>query len=264
MSAARVAILGGSSAFTPALAAALAARAADLPELDVALYGRRAARAELVARVCAAQARAAGAPHRYAGTASLPAALEGARVAVLQVRVGGWAGRAYDESFPLAAGVPGDETIGPGGLAAALRSAGAVRGLAEEVVARTDGAWLVQMTNPMGILLHALAGVPGLRAFGLCELPGVVLRRALDAAGVERDAALEVDYAGLNHQGWFTRVARAGRPVPGVATPLPLPYLELYTARAERLAGLRGRARTRGAELAALDDELFASYARAV
>ncbi len=280
----RIAILGGSSAFTPALADALAARADELPALEVLLFGRNAASLRAVATFCDRRAAHHGAPHRYLGSTDLPESVEGARVVVNQIRVGGWGGRAHDERFPLRFGLPGDETIGPGGLASAVRSVPAILEIARTCAAVAPRAWFVNLSNPLGILLRALAAVPDLRAFGLCELPEDTLRRALRLIG-ERPDDVESVYWGLNHQGGFTRVQRAGRDllprihdaieelpddgffrveaeVMRAEGMLPLPYMRLYfhTEREVRLA--RERSRSRGDELEELSRELLGYYAK--
>ena len=174
-----VAILGGSSAFTPAFAAVLARRAPELPALEIRLHGRDPARVAAVARFCQRYAGSRGIDHDYRATTSIRAAATGARVVINQMRIGGWAGRVRDEVFPLAYDLPGDESIGPGGLASAVRSLPVVLHAAKEVLAVAPGAWFLNMTNPMNILLAGLGSVRGLRCFGLCELPRVTLARAL-------------------------------------------------------------------------------------
>jgi 6-phospho-beta-glucosidase len=279
----RVALLGGSSAFTPALASALCARARDLPALELAVHGRDAGRADAVAGFCDRHARMRGAPHRYRGTTDAEDALAGADVVVCQVRAGGYAGRSHDEVFPLAFDLPGDETIGPGGLAAAIRGAPLVRALAEASLRVAPRAWFLQLANPMSVLLAVLRDLDGLRAFGLCELPGDTLARALALVGLAR-ADVDVDYAGLNHRGFFHRVERDGvdlLPALGraiAAQPaghffrveaehvdalgaLPLPYLELCLDRPAALRRMRARRETRGAELARLSARLHERYA---
>jgi 6-phospho-beta-glucosidase len=283
----RLALLGGSSAFTPALAAALCARSRELPELEISVHGRDAERCTLVARFCDRLARARNAAHQYRATTEAGEALQSADLVVDQVRPGGFAGRTHDERFPLSCGLPGDETIGPGGLASAVRGAPLVRALAETSLRVAPRAWFLQMSNPMSILLATLSDLDGLHAFGLCELPGDTLAQALRLVGVERAALepeVEVDYAGLNHQGFFHRIARDGRDLlPAIfdaveALPrghffrldagtmrslgaLPLPYLELHFARASAADRLRARTQSRGAELARLSARLYEVYA---
>lgn len=281
----KVAVLGGSSAYTPALADGLARAVRNLPDLEVRLHGRNEERLAVVCRFCNRLARRRCVPHEYTRTLSVAEACRGARVIVNQMRVGGWAGRSHDDTFPLAFGLPGDETIGPGGLASAVRSVPVVLAAAREAAAAAPGAWFVNMTNPLGILLAALWEVPGLKPLGLCELPGLTLERALALIGVAPDAeGLEKDYLGVNHQGWFVRLRlggedllprvfdRAGEPeaaaffkvAPEVMRrlgALPLPYLRIYYHTAREAARAKARHASRGEELADLSRRLYAAYA---
>ncbi len=284
----RVAILGGSSAFLPDLAAALCDAAAELPaELELLLVGRDAARTATVAGFCQRLAVARGvAHHRYVPTIDWEPAVDAADVVVNQIRVGGFAGRSHDETFPLAHGLPGDETLGPGGLAAGIRSLPLFLEVGRRIVARDAARPLLQMSNPLGISLRGLAAVEGLRATGLCELPGRTLARAAARIGLDAET-LHGSYLGVNHQGGFLAAYDAdgvdrlpdllsgldtGPADPWFGVPaavqrargfLHLPYLRLYEDPAGVAAARSRRPGDRGRELAALADDLFAYYREA-
>jgi 6-phospho-beta-glucosidase len=277
-----VAVLGGSSAFTPALARALANEAETLPPLEVRLHGRNEGRLCAVTRFCNRQAEDRGLQHRFSFTTSISKAAAGAEIIVNQMRIGGWPGRSHDERFPLDFGLPGDETIGPGGLASAVRGVPVVLEAAREAARVAPGAWFINLTNPMGILIAALQQVPELRSFGICELPGRVLERAAELLGIPSDQ-LEADYLGLNHQGWFVRLATEGRDVlPDlihriISTPgerffrvapqvmerihaLPLPYMRLYYHTAREVDLLKQKRASRGDQLSRLSARLYQWY----
>jgi len=279
-----LAVLGGSSAFTPALAGVLAGRADEVPPLEVRLHGRDPVRLEAVVRSCNLHARARGVSHVYHAALTVREAASGAAFVLNQMRIGGWAGRIHDEVFPLRFGFPGDETVGPGGLASAVRGLPVVLEAAAAVQDVAPDAWFVNLTNPMGILLAGLGRIPGLKTFGLCELPGVTLQRALHLIGLE-PGGVEADYLGLNHQGWFVRVAEGGRDrLPDILSAvaelptdsffqvdarvmkrlgaLPLPYMRLYYHTFREANALRNRSCPRGRTLEALSAELYAHYAR--
>lgn len=280
-----VAILGGSSAFTPALARALARAADTLPPLDVRLQGRNEEKLSAVSRFCNRQAEACRLPHQFSFTTSIGEAAEGAAIIINQMRVGGWSGRSHDERFPLPFGLPGDETIGPGGLASAIRSVPVVLESARQAAQVAPGAWFINLTNPMGILLAALKRVPELKSFGICELPCRVLERAADLTGFQPDQ-LDADYLGLNHQGWFVRLTGEGRDLlpdlfdriqstggnsffkvdPEVMRrihALPLPYMRLYYHTAREVELLQQNSQSRGEQLSDLSDRLFEWYQHA-
>lgn len=200
-----IAVLGGSGAFLPNFADALAAQSDILPHLEIKLIGRSAERTEIVAEFANRRARAAGFDHHYDATTSIADGCLGADIVVNLIRVGGFPGRRFDETFPLEYGLPGDETIGPGGLASALRSVPVITEAAAIARRVASGAPFINMSNPMGILCAALDRIDGLDVFGLCELPQVTLERAAELLGRPIES-LRFDYFGLNHQGFFTRI----------------------------------------------------------
>ena len=127
---------------------------------------------------------------------------------MVQLRIGGQAARHVDETLPVGYGCLGQETIGAGGLAKALRTVPVVLELAEEMAARANpGAWLVDFTNPVGIVTQALLD-EGHRAVGLCNVAIWAQRRLGHYLGVDPDD-VAVEHVGLNHLTWI-RSARVG------------------------------------------------------
>ena len=151
-------------------------------------------------------------PARWSMTADLDRALEGADFVLIQIRVGGQAARLRDETFPLACGCIGQETTGAGGFAKALRTVPVVLEIAERVreLAARD-AWIVDFTNPVGIVTRALLDA-GHRAVGLCNVAIGFQRALARMLGVEPDA-VAVDQVGLNHLTWVRAVGSTARDV---------------------------------------------------
>ena len=120
---------------------------------------------------------------------------------LIQLRVGGQAARISDETFPLDCGCVGQETTGAGGLAKALRTVPVVLDVAERARRlAAPGAWIVDFTNPVGIVTRALLDA-GHRAVGLCNVAIGFQRRFAGLLGVE-PAAVMLDHIGLNHLTW--------------------------------------------------------------
>jgi Alpha-galactosidases/6-phospho-beta-glucosidases, family 4 of glycosyl hydrolases len=126
------------------------------------------------------------------------------------LRVGGLDGRVADERSALDAGVIGQETVGAGGLAYAVRAVPVVDAIARRVAELAPQAWVISMTNPAGIVTEVMAATLGPRVIGVCDSPMGLVRRACTAAGVDPGARLaqvpdgvDVDYLGLNHLGWL-------------------------------------------------------------
>jgi 6-phospho-beta-glucosidase len=145
-------------------------------------------------------------------TDDLDAAVDGASFVLLQLRVGGQAARLRDETIPLACGCIGQETTGAGGFAKAMRTVPVVLEIAERVraLARPD-AWIVDFTNPVGIVTRALLDA-GHRAIGLCNVAIGVQREVARLLGIAPERVL-VDHVGLNHLTWVRRVVVDGRDV---------------------------------------------------
>src|SRR3954464_15460411 len=111
-----------------------------------------------------------GHPGKVTWTTDLDAGVTDADAAVIQLRVGGQQARISDETFPLACGCIGQETTGAGGLGKALRTVPVVLEIAERVrELAADDAWIVDFTNPVGIVVRGLLDA-GHRAVGLCNV----------------------------------------------------------------------------------------------
>jgi 6-phospho-beta-glucosidase len=133
-------------------------------------------------------------------TTRLEEAVEGADAVLIQLRVGGQAVRIVDESVPVACGCIGQETTGYGGLAKALRTVPVVLEIAERVRRLAPQAWIVDFTNPVGIVTKALLD-EGHRAVGLCSAAMVLQRHFAKVLDVAPER-VELDHVGLNHLTW--------------------------------------------------------------
>ncbi|CAQ01032.1 putative glucosidase [Clavibacter sepedonicus] len=178
----------------------------------MALYDTDEVRLTAVARVLAEQAAAyADAPVITLHT-DLDEALAGASFVFSAIRVGGMAGRSCDERLGMAHGVIGQETVGYGGISYALRTLPVVMDLAERIRAQAPDAWVINFTNPAGVVTEAMSRVLGDRVIGICDSPIGLARRVLGALGVQGDDVV-IDYAGLNHLGWLRGLRVDGRDV---------------------------------------------------
>ncbi|MBF4622875.1 6-phospho-beta-glucosidase [Clavibacter sp. VKM Ac-2872] len=208
----RLTILGGGGFRVPLVYSALL-RDHEAGRVDhVALYDTDEVRLTAVARVLAEQAAAyADAPVITLHT-DLDEALAGAAFVFSAIRVGGMAGRSCDERLGMAHGVIGQETVGYGGISYALRTLPVVMDLAERIRAQAPDAWVINFTNPAGVVTEAMSRVLGDRVIGICDSPIGLARRVLGALGVQGDDVV-IDYAGLNHLGWLRGLRVDGRDV---------------------------------------------------
>jgi 6-phospho-beta-glucosidase len=197
----KIAVIGGGSTYTPELVEGFARRREQLPVDELVLLDPDLERLEPVAGLAGRMLDRAGWKGRLVATDDRDHALEGADFVVVQLRVGGQAARHVDETLPHRFGVLGQETTGPGGLAKALRTVPVVLEIAEETARRgARDAWIVNFTNPVGIVTQALID-SGARALGLCNVAIGLQRRLAAHFGVAPDR-VALEHVGLNHLTW--------------------------------------------------------------
>lgn len=200
-------VLGGGSAYTPGLLQALIHHAAELPLRRVRLYDTDAARLRIVAELGAAMAGAAGA-FAVESAATLDDAVRGADLVLNSTRPGGLAARRLDETLPLEFGIPGQETVGPGGFFYALRSVPEALRVAEAVQRLAPRAVVLNYTNPSNIVTQALADHGGPAVIGMCDQSDEDLAALAQALG--RSGAAAFGCNGLNHATWYSGVSFGG------------------------------------------------------
>ena len=212
----KLAIVGGGGFRVPLVYGALLERAGRLGLEEVVLHDVDAARLDRIGAVLDGLAAERGERLPFRVTTDLDDAVEGAGHVFCAIRSGRLEGRVVDESVPLGLGVLGQETTGPGGICFALRTIPDMVALAETIAARAPRAWLINFTNPAGMVTEAVQQVLGERAIGVCDSPSGLCRRVARALGRER-ADLAFDYVGLNHLGWLKGVRdRDGELLPGL------------------------------------------------
>ncbi|MET7329603.1 6-phospho-beta-glucosidase [Nonomuraea sp. NPDC005650] len=207
----KLAVVGGGSTYTPELVDGFARLRDELPVTEIALIDPDAARLELVAGVSRRMLAHAGHPARVLATSSVEEGVAGAQVVLFQLRVGGQAAREVDETLPLRCGCVGQETTGAGGLAKALRTVPVVLEIASVVRALAPQAWIVDFTNPVGIVTRALLDA-GHRAIGLCNVAIGFQRNFAAWLGVE-PSRISLGHVGLNHLTWERAVYLDGEDV---------------------------------------------------
>jgi 6-phospho-beta-glucosidase len=210
----KVAVIGAGSTYTPELVSGLARERDALDVSELALHDIDAERLEVVGGLAGRMLRRQEFGGRLTLTGELERALDGADFVLVQIRVGGQAARLRDETIPLACGCIGQETTGAGGLAKALRTVPVVLEIAERArELAAPGAWIVDFTNPVGIVTRALLDA-GHRAVGLCNVAIGFQRAIARALGVE-PGRVAVDQVGLNHLTWIRAVHVDGRELLG-------------------------------------------------
>jgi 6-phospho-beta-glucosidase len=276
----RIAVVGGGSTYTPELVDGLGRMQDVLPVDELVLVDPAADRLELIGGLGRRILGRLGHPGRLITTTDLEPALDGVDAVLVQLRVGGQAARLEDETWPLECGCVGQETTGAGGFAKALRTVPVVLDIAERVRAAAPDAWIIDFTNPVGIVTRALLQ-EGHRAVGLCNVAIGFQRSFAGWLGVSPDE-VQLDHVGLNHLTWERAATVDGVDrLPElleahgseIAESLELPmqvvrslgvvpsyYLRYYYAHDEVVAEQRS-AGSRAARVAEIEQELLTLYA---
>ncbi len=205
-------ILGGGGFRVPLVHGALLADAASGSGLvtELVLHDVSPDRLAAIEAVCRQQAAGAGGRLVLRTTVDLTEALSGADFVFSAIRVGGLAARAADEAAAARLGLLGQETTGAAGVLYGLRSVPEAVRIASVVAAIAPDAWVINFTNPAGMVTEAMSAVLGDRVIGICDSPVGLCRRVAKALQVPLESAW-FDYAGLNHLGWLRAVYVDGR-----------------------------------------------------
>ena len=268
----RLTVLGGGGFRVPLVYGALLADRGKGRVTEVVLHDLDPSRTAVIGQVLAEQAAGHGDAPRVVATTDLDEALTGADFVFSAIRVGGLEGRTADERVPLDEGLLGQETVGAGGVAYGLRTVPVAVEIARRVAALAPDAWVINFTNPAGLVTEAMSRHLGDRVIGICDSPVGLGRRVARALGVDPDGA-RFDYAGLNHLGWLRAVRVGGRDVlprllsddAALATfeegrlfggewlraigSVPNEYLHYYYFNRDAVAAVRAAPQTRGAQV---------------
>ncbi|MFB6960791.1 6-phospho-beta-glucosidase [Streptomyces sp. NPDC056309] len=278
----KLTVVGGGSTYTPELVDGFARLRDTLPVEELVLVDPATDRLELVGGLARRIFAHQGHPGRVVTTSDLDAAVDGADAVLIQLRVGGQAARQQDETWPLECGCVGQETTGAGGLAKALRTVPVVLDIADRVRRANPNAWIIDFTNPVGIVTRALLQA-GHRAVGLCNVAIGFQRKFAQMLGIA-PTDVHLDHVGLNHLTWETGVRLGGpegedvlpallaehggtiagglrlpRPLLDRLGAVPSYYLRYYYAHDEVVEELRTKP-SRAAEVAAMERELLTMY----
>ncbi|MCG7308935.1 6-phospho-beta-glucosidase [Brachybacterium sp. ACRRE] len=225
----KLTILGGGGFRVPLVYEAAATGATGLTIDEIVLQDVEPSRLRTIERVVEelgaelrAQGRTVGPLPRLIATTDLREAVAGADFVFSAVRVGGAEGRTVDERVALDLGLLGQETVGAGGLAYALRTLPVAIEIARTIAEVAPRAWTITFTNPAGIVTEAMRSVLGDRVVGICDTPIGLVRRVSRLIGEDVDAAdaldrIGIDYVGLNHLGWLRGLSVDGEDrLPGI------------------------------------------------
>jgi len=277
-----LAVIGSGSTYTPELVDGLIKARDSLPLKRIAFMDIDSAKRGIVGGLCLRQLRNAGYECEAVLTGDLDEALRGADFVVTQIRVGKLPARHLDETIPLKHGLIGQETTGIGGFFKALRTIPVMAQICAQMEKLCPHAWLINFTNPSGIVTEFVLNHTGVKCIGLCNVPINMLDDTREEVGSDCD----ITYLGLNHLSWITSVKRGGEELlPGMLEKgftskvmeniqddgftleclravggIPSSYLQYYYSRGAKLAHLLAEEKSRAQVCMEIEEQLLALY----
>lgn len=279
----KLTILGGAGLRSPLFINGLVKTRRDVYFDEVVLFDNDEERLALIGKLNEYLVDRADRPFRLKLTSDLREAVSGADFIFSALRVGQDNGRVADERIALDHGVIGQETTGPGGFAMALRTIPVMLEYAKVIRELAPNAWVLNFTNPSGLISQALNDYGKIRMIGICDSPSGMYKRLAHYLGVDADK-LQVDYFGLNHLGWARHVWYEGEDkLPQLLANyedlrqkdsefgffdteliqnigmLPNEYLYYFYYRKESVANILASGQTRGEQIQQLNDKMMAN-----
>lgn len=201
----KITLIGAAGVRTPLLVHGLAAAGNTLRLDELAFWDTDPERLKAMSRVAEAMARRSGLRAQVRRPSSPEEALEGADFVITSIRVGGIAARIKDETIALAHGLVGQETVGAGGFACAMRNLAAMLDYARLIERVAPKATVINFTNPVGIISQGLLNHSEINVLGVCDTPLETFEAIAHALG-RSPFKLRFDYLGLNHLGWVRSI----------------------------------------------------------
>ena len=206
----KAAVIGAGSTYTPELIKGFIDRQSSLNFQEFHLMDINKEKLDIVGGLAKRMLTSAGFSGRIVLTENLDEAITGADYIFAQIRVGGMEARIRDERIPLKHGLLGQETTGAGGFMCALRTIPVMLDMAHRIEKLAPQAWLINFTNPSGIIAEALMNHTKINMVGLCNC--FVNMKAGIAENIGRED-FDYEYIGLNHLSWVTSVTVDGENV---------------------------------------------------
>jgi 6-phospho-beta-glucosidase len=206
----KIAVIGGGSTYTPELIDGILQRHDRLPISVIALVDTDLTRLTIIAAFAERMIKASGIDIEIEITTDAHQGIRHASFVISQFRVGSQKARHRDEMLGRKYGLVGQETVGVGGFAKALRTIPVALSIAQIVQEEAPEAMLLNFTNPAGLITQALkTHAPAVKSIGLCNVPW---NTRIEIAGALKVAATSVqfDYVGLNHLSWIRGVSVDG------------------------------------------------------
>lgn len=281
----KIAVIGGGSTYTPELMEGLALWQKQGGVSEVALFDIDEERQKPVAAFSQRMVRFMGSALQIRVASSFDEAISGASFVLFQIRVGGQKARHDDILMGTSRGLIGQETTGAGGFAKALRTIPVVLDMAKRIKEREPNAWIINFTNPSGIVTEAICRFANPRCVGLCNVPKEFQMEVASHLKVPAEQ-VRLDWVGLNHLGWCRKVLVDGHDVlpavieavdqisgpknipdldypPGFLSALkmvPSSYVRYFYLTDMMLEEIMKKPKSRAQEVMEIEEELLAYY----
>ena len=279
----QVAVIGSGSTYCPELIDGFIKAREELYVKKLMLMDIDTRKRVIVGNLCVRMLKAAGMDTEVVMTDDLEAALRGADFVVTQIRVGMLKARYLDETIPLKYNLIGQETTGIGGFFKALRTIPVMKNITDTMERVCPDAWLINFTNPSGIVSEFIQNYTRVKSVGLCNVPITMIDDVKAAVG----EGAQITYLGLNHLSWITSVKKDGEELldklfdddfaPTVmanihddgfdldcvkaAGGFPSSYLQYYYSRDAKLEYLKSCEKTRALVCMEIEEDLLKMYA---
>jgi len=206
----KLVVVGAASSYTPELFADLAAARERLTVDQVILVDLNEDKLAFIGGVCQRLIDTERLKTKLFTTTDLQSALPGTDFVLAQIRVGGLAARVRDETLPMEFDMVGNETTGAGGFVCAMRTVPVMLDVARKVERLAPKAWILNMSNPAGIVTEAILKHTGAKALGFCNIPINTQYHLAEILKVEPER-VQLDSFGLNHLSWVRHVLVDGQ-----------------------------------------------------
>lgn len=281
----KLCIIGAGSTYTPELIEGIIAKHKTLSVTEISLMDIDERKLSIVGGLAKRMVDSSGIDCQVKLTMSYEEALRNARFVMVQIRVGKLLARVLDEKIPLKYNMIGQETCGIGGMFKAFRTIPVMLEIVKMMEKLCPDAWLINFTNPSGLVAQALLNHTKVKMIGLCNVPLNMIDSIKKRMGLEE---AEVEYVGLNHLSYVTSIKYQGKdylqdalsqgvnseamkniPASGFTSEqiqaigaIPSSYLEYYYFPAQKLQKLLNTPKTRGEVCIELEEELLDLYSQ--
>ena len=280
----KITIIGAGSTYTPELIEGIINKRKTLPVKKLYLMDIDDRKLKIVGGLCDRMIKVIDDMDcEVILTKDLDEALTGADFVLAQIRVGKLPARLLDERIPLKYDLIGQETNGIGGFFKGMRTSPVLMNIVKRMEELCPDAWLINFSNPSGMIAEAVLNNTKIKMMGLCNVP----INSIDSLKKRMDLPnAEVEYIGLNHLSWITAIRQDGKdylqeaidagvnsavmkniPSSGFTQDLiktvgaiPTSYLEYYYFKDQKLDKLKSSEKCRAEVCMEIEEQLLDIY----